>query len=324
MHYYENLMLTIQSPLSKFKNDYELYTKRLISKKEFLEKYGHLRPGTYDITSSRYDKNNYFENINLLEARKKKKPNIKRIEIDFKKHGLETNWKDFQELLKISLVQREELKFEFTKNLSDSLELIAKAGKMLGFKRDEMSNLSITSILDNYKKLSKNELIKKWKISIKKQINVKRKQESLVLPPIIKSEEDFDIIQHYYSKPNFISSKKIIGNVIHIKKNLRNIDVQNKIVLLENADPGYDWLFTKNFKGLITKYGGVASHMSIRCSEVDMPAAIGCGEILYEKIINTSKIMLDCKNQQIIILTQKFLDEFIEEKITLKTLGYIK
>ena len=37
------------------------------------------------------------------------------------------------------------------------------------------------------------------------------------------------------------------------------------IVLIENADPGYDWIFSKNIKGLITKNGGINSHMSIRC-----------------------------------------------------------
>ena len=30
----------------------------------------------------------------------------------------------------------------------------------------------------------------------------------------------------------------------------------NKIILIENADPGFDWLFNFNIKGLITKFGG--------------------------------------------------------------------
>ena len=40
-------------------------------------------------------------------------------------------------------------------------------------------------------------------------------------------------------------------------------DVQDKIVVLPKADPGYDWIFAKGIKGFITKYGGVASHMEI-------------------------------------------------------------
>ena len=323
--YYENLMLTLETPLSKLKNEYDLYSKKVISKKEFLEKFGHLRPGTYDITATRYDKKNgYFENVKFLKKGRKGYQNKDEIKIDFSKFGLKIESHDFEEFLKKSLTLREELKFEFTRNLSDSLELIAKAGKDLGLKREEMANLDIKSIFKDYKILSKKDLIIKWKKNSKQQIVHKKINEFLILPPIIKTKEDFENIQYYYSKPNFISSKKIVGEVVNIKNNLQNSNIQNKIVLLENADPGYDWLFTKNLRGLITKYGGVASHMAIRCSEVGIPAAIGCGEIIFEKLILSSEIMLDCKNQQIITLKEEEIDEFMEEKKVLKTLGYIK
>ena len=64
--------------------------------------------------------------------------------------------------------------------------------------------------------------------------------------------------------------------------------------------------------------------MAIRCAEPNIPAAIGCGEIVFEKLILASKVMIDCKNQQIIILKHEKPDEFIEEKKALKSLGYIK
>jgi glutamine kinase len=325
IEYYENLMLTLKTPLSKLKNEYDLYSKKKISKKEFLEKFGHLRPGTYDITATRYDKkNDYFENVKFLKKGKKEYQKKDEIKIDFSKYGLKIESHDFEEFLKKSLTLREELKFEFTRNLSDSLELISKAGKDLGLKREEMANLDIKSIFKDYKILSKKDLIKKWKNNSNQQIVHKKMNEFLILPPIIKTKEDFENIQYYYSKPNFISSKKIVGEVVNIKNNLQDLNIQNKIVLLENADPGYDWLFTKNLRGLITKYGGVASHMAIRCSEVGIPAAIGCGEIIFEKLILSSEIMLDCKNQQIITLKEEEIDEFMEEKKVLKALGYIK
>jgi len=108
--------------------------------------------------------------------------------------------------------------------------------------------------------------------------------------------------------------------------NLKNKipDIENKIVIIENADPGYDWIFAKNPVGLITKYGGVASHMAIRCAEIGLPAAIGCGEMLYDKLIQSSKIGLDCVNEQIMILEHEIEDEYIEEKKVLRSLGYIK
>ena len=106
--------------------------------------------------------------------------------------------------------------------------------------------------------------------------------------------------------------------------NKNNLSIENKIILIEHADPGYDWIFTKKPKALITKYGGVASHMSIRCYEMGLPAAIGCGEILYEKLLNASKILLDCENKQVISLIDKVTDEYMQIKKTLKSLGYTK
>jgi hypothetical protein len=64
--------------------------------------------------------------------------------------------------------------------------------------------------------------------------------------------------------------------------------------------------------------------MAIRCSELGIPGAIGCGETLFEKLITSSKILLDCENEQIVILQSKIQDAFMEEKKILKSLGYIK
>ena len=72
--------------------------------------------------------------------------------------------------------------------------------------------------------------------------------------------------------------------------------------MIENADPGFDWIFSHKIKGLITKYGGSNSHMSIRCSEFSIPAAIGCGEKLFNNISRREKIFLDCSQKNIKLL----------------------
>ena len=82
--------------------------------------------------------------------------------------------------------------------------------------------------------------------------------------------------------------------------NVNGIAYYKSGVLLENADPGFDWIFTKNPAGLITKYGGVASHMSIRCAEIGLPAAIGCGESLFNRFsrkYNVNRNDNRCSNQ---------------------------
>ena len=77
------------------------------------------------------------------------------------------------------------------------------------------------------------------------------------------------------------------------------INIDGKIVLIEGADPGYDWIFTHNILGLITKYGGSASHMTIRANEFNLPAAIGCGENLFSKIIKAKIVALNCAEKYI-------------------------
>ena len=326
--FYNTFMNSITTPLSEFQNDFGDYCDNRLSKKDFLQKYGHLRPGTYDIMALRYDRNAAFlDDIKFVKHRRSLlKPNYKELISGILKNcPLNFHNVDFFSFVKDALKQREELKFEFTHNLSDALEFIVKAGQKLEFSRAEMAYLDIQTILKSYKKLKEPSLKLLWQKKIERQKKEKLINDYLVLTSIIFSKNDFDVIRYYVSKPNYISSKTIRAELVILKKFTKKIpNIENKIILIENADPGFDWIFTKNPAGLITKYGGVASHMAIRCAELGLPAAIGCGDVLYDKLIKSSKIMLDCKNEQIVILEHEKADEYIEERKILKTLGYIK
>ena len=70
-------------------------------------------------------------------------------------------------------------------------------------------------------------------------------------------------------------------------------------MLIKSADPGFDWIFSHNIAGLITQYGGPNSHMAIRCAEFGLPAAIGCGEKLYNQLLKAKVIELDCGSRKI-------------------------
>ena len=47
-------------------------------------------------------------------------------------------------------------------------------------------------------------------------------------------------------------------------------------------------------RGLITKYGGMGSHMAIRCAELNIPAAIGCGHKIFDSIPKHLLLTLNC------------------------------
>ena len=324
--FYDNFVSSINTPLTEIQNDVSDLKHEKISRQYFFKKYGHLRPGTYDITRVRYDRSNTF--FSDIDFKKKQKPNRLRFnkklvsEMLLKHLGLQSDV-DLFDFVKDAIIKREKFKFEFTKNLSDSLELIAKAGTMLGFTRDELSNLDLNIIMKS-KNYSKKQLQKIWRKEIELEKERKKYDKFISLPQIIFSINDFDVITNQSSKPNFVTNKKITAELFAFRKNINSDSIKNKILLIENADPGFDWIFTKNPAGLITKYGGVASHMSIRCAEMGLPAAIGCGETIYNRLLSSSKIQLDCKNQQIFILEQKKEDYYVEEKKALKSLGYIK
>ena len=67
------------------------------------------------------------------------------------------------------------------------------------------------------------------------------------------------------NQPNFITSEIVSGEVKYVEETEEDAELGGKIVLIESADPGYDWIFSHNIKGLITKFGGVNSHVNQVC-----------------------------------------------------------
>ena len=127
---------------------------------------------------------------------------------------------------------------------------------------------------------------------------------NLKLPETISNISD---IYYYYeseNKINFVSNSNSLSDVIFINSSkINKKTIKNKIVCIESADPGYDFIFLSDINGLITKYGGVNSHMSVRCSELNLPAAIGVGEKKFNEIIKSKKINLDCRAKKIEIIS---------------------
>ena len=116
---------------------------------------------------------------------------------------------------------------------------------------------------------------------------------------IIKSDSSLNDFSNFIvneGHPNYIGSKKVTASVVVITKDSATKNLSGKVAVIPQADPGYDWLFGKDLGGLITLYGGANSHMAIRCGEFSLPAAIGIGEALYNKVCASQVIELDPKN----------------------------
>ncbi|MFQ5620454.1 MAG: PEP-utilizing enzyme [Candidatus Nanoarchaeia archaeon] len=301
---YEDFFGSMSTVATQLNDDFQALASGSLDENTFYKRYGHLRPGTYDITSLRYDdqKNLFSTNVPLAPSEKaifNKSPDlISNIDAQLQNAGLKCTAEQLLAFTEKAVVAREFSKFEFTKNLSLAMEYIAKAGSLLELPREECAYLDVDTIF-HYSQSSNTEMAEQWKATIKLRKEQRDLNENIYLPDIIRSEQDFFVVENYIAKPNFITKKSITGEIIDLDKAEGVPELKGKIVLIENGDPGYDWIFTKEPLGLITKFGGVASHMAIRCAEFGIPAAIGAGSELYDKVRREPKILLDCQAQKI-------------------------
>ncbi len=301
----EEIYLSIPTITKKLNIDHLKANKSKKFKDLFLRKYGHLRPSTYSITSKNYKEayDQYFSKIKKKEEKKLQrrqpidKAILKKIDILFKKEKMNISAEEFIYLLKRSIQYREYSKFIFSKSINCIFENLVKFGKKLKINRKDLQHISIKKILNSYSVLETEKLASTLKRDI---INNKKSFEILKqikFPDFITSSEDVYCHKIKLSRGNYITNKNTSGDLIHLD-NMNNLNKLNKkIVILENADPGFDFIFSYQIKGLITKYGGANSHMAIRCLELNIPAIIGIGEAGFDKISETSMIEFDCEKK---------------------------
>ena len=127
--------------------------------------------------------------------------------------------------------------------------------------------------------------------------------QAVELPPLITRSDDFYVFERPPTRPNYVTDYRIVAEVIDLAApRPEQAALSGSIVLIPQADPGYDWLFGHRIAGLVTMYGGTNSHMAIRAAEFGLPAAIGVGEDLYDQLARAEVIELDCDAHSIRVI----------------------
>lgn len=283
-----------------------------LSKQGFLDKYGHLRPGTYDICSPRYDEKPelYFDWSAGSNSESEKKEfklsldQMKAFKSSLEKCGLSNDVLGLIDFIKSVIEERELSKFIFTRHISEVLRLLRKIGVEYGLTVDDMSYISIQSILKLYSTTEDPEEVIKGSIECGKRKAAITSM--LTLPPVIISQEDIYAFEYPDTEPNYITSGEVTAEVVEITGDSISEsacrDISGKIVLIKSADPGYDWIFSHKIAGFITQYGGANSHMAIRAGELSIPAAVGVGEKLFNKVRRSQIVELDARQKTIRVL----------------------
>lgn len=276
-----------------------------LSRSVFLQKYGHLRPGTYDILSRRYDEApdlyfNWSERPEPVDAARPfsiSLPQMREIGRLLDEHGLQIDPVGLFNFLQAGIELREQAKFAFTRNLSDILSLLQDFGESHGFSRDDLSYCDITTI----KELQIAALGPKEVLARSIEGGRARYAETLTLslPPLIQRPEDVWGFEYPAINPNFITRRQVTAEVGDLEQ---RDALAGCIVCIPNADPGYDWLFSRGIAGLVTAWGGANSHMAIRAGELGLPAVIGAGEVNFEKWSTAHRLHIDCAGKLVEII----------------------
>jgi phosphohistidine swiveling domain-containing protein len=276
-----------------------------LDRAEFLAKYGHLRPGTYDILSPRYDEapDMYFDWLGKAPAAHPKErfalslPQLRAIGRLLESHGLEQDVISLFDFLQAGIELRESSKFEFTRNLSDALSLMADFGGRHGFSREDMAFANVSAFYQLHACSADPKAV--LDRSIREGRERYAQTCSIALPPLIVGGENVWAFEMPATDPNFITQKRVTAGVVGADEMNR---LAGGIVCIRSADPGYDWLFSHNIAGLITAYGGANSHMAIRANELGLPAVIGAGETNYQAWSKARRLSIDCANRKVEVL----------------------
>lgn len=274
---------------------------------EFLDRFGHLRPGTYDITSLRYDERNDLFTGSVQKTilddncTFKLHPSEREsLQLLLKEAGFPIEVENLIEYMRKAIMGREYAKFVFTRDLSDALAALTQWGGKVGLSREDLSYLDITLLLDTLTNPLLDDIDRVLLNNVEKAKRDCEQARSLKLGHLISNPDGIYVIPLHRSVANFVTVETVESDVVVLDLGTpATMDLSNKIVCIENADPGYDWLFTKGIAGLITQYGGTNSHMAIRCVEFAIPAAIGCGEQLFSRIVKSQKLILNCRDKKI-------------------------
>lgn len=304
----DGFLASLSTVASQMAHDTRAIHSGILSKEAFLKRYGHVRPGTYDILSPRYDEafDLYFSQDGGAQPDEDSLPfslsaeRMAEITALLRENGLDSDGASILMFMKRAIEGREQLKFAFTKCVSEILRLVQKLGRRTGIGTEDLAYLDLSVIREMYVDLYYGSIHDVFLANIEANKQQYAFLEQLKLPALI---ADPRMVYEFYllaDEPNFITQKRMIGEPL--ADALTGTPLAGKVVFIPSADPGFDFLFGTGLEALVTKYGGANSHMAIRCAELGIPAVIGAGEQNFDTWKAASRLDIDCQKKRVMML----------------------
>lgn len=279
-----------------------------LERDQFLATYGHLRPDTYNILSPRYDEEpeRYFDwNDRGAAVEAEQPPGLRREQSEaldklLKSHQLQGSAQDLIEFITAGIEGREYAKFVFSRSLSEALRLLGELGAEQGFSREALSYLDCRELTHLY--TTSEPVSQVFERSITAGRELYQKMQGINLPPLLVEPQDVWGFHTPKLEPNFVTQGSAVAEPVVLTGESDKVVLSGRIVFIEKADPGFDWIFSHRPAGLVTRFGGVNSHMAIRAGEKGLPAVIGAGRAYFESWSSASLLELDCNNRRVKVL----------------------
>ena len=281
----KNLLLSVNSISTKMKQDAYRVKREDISLNDFLSIYGHVRAGNYNLSSSNLKSNISFAE-SLINTSNEPIPSeplkidiFKKIDDYFNLNKISYTSENWVEMFQLAVSTRENSKFYYTKGIDGILSEVEE------------------------KDISDRELFQLLDFEYNDMNTFNQEIEDTLMPDVITSSDDFYAYEEMNKDGNYIGQGTVTGEILFldgIENNRNNLD--NKIIVIPAADPGWDWIFNYKIKSLITEFGGPNSHMAIRCAEHNIPAILGIGEKNFSAILNSKNLVVDFSNENFTIL----------------------
>ncbi len=280
----QNFLNNLNTISSRFSRSlFEIKNKKM-SYRKFFSIYGHVRPNNYDLNSKNLQEEGrefidfLIENLNNDKNQKVDTVNaLTKIENYLKLQNYKFGIEEWYQLFQNSIISRENSKFMYSKAIDLTLNQIKNC--------DDLDKTNIENL--NFEILVKT-----------RKVFYEKESDHFELPDIITDSNDFLFFENLNTKPNFIGQNSVKAELSSISEKQHH-KYKNKIILLPNADPGWDWILNLPIKGMVTKYGGPNSHMAIRASEKNITSVFGVGDDLFKELQNSKIIEIDPLNKKL-------------------------
>ena len=229
-----------------------------LDRSNFLAKYGHLRPGTYDLLSPRYDEapDVYFDwDRSPSEPHRPSKPfalslaQMRAISALLDEHGLEHDVVGLFDFLQAGIELREYAKFVFSRNLSDAMSLLRDLGAEHGFSTEDMAYADIQCVYELYSAGA--DPVALLADSITRGKAASRREPANNFASGDFGSNDVFAFEMPASEPNH-HQHQVRAASYPVSPAVR---FEGSDRCDPNADPGFDWLFSDEIGGLITACG---------------------------------------------------------------------